>query len=81
MVSNYVEQGDAVTLIVDAAGKLGSAAVNTWLNDPSHTVTLQVTFTALPDGTTYASPRVLNATDKQIVVTTTLSQFGMAPGA
>jgi hypothetical protein len=81
VISNYVEKGDAMTLIVDPAGKLGSAAINTWLNDPSHAVTLQVTFAVLPDGTSYASPRVLNATDKQIVVTTTLSQFGMAPGA
>lgn len=81
VISNYAEQGDAMTLVVDPAGKLGSAAINTWLNDPKHTVTLQVTFAALPDGTSYASPRVLNATDKQVVVTTTLSQFGMAPGA
>ena len=81
VISNYAQQGDAVTLVVDPAGKLGSAAINTWLNDPSHKVTLQVTFAALPDGTSYASPRVLNAADKEVVVTTTLSQFGMAPGA
>ena len=78
-ISNYLQQGDAVSLVVaDATGKLLSADINTWLNAPSHVVTLQVTFASLADGTSYPSPKVLNATEKQIVITTTSSQFAVA---
>jgi hypothetical protein len=78
-VSNYLQQGDAVALVVgDASGKLVSAAINTWLNAPNHTVTLQVTFASLSDGTSYPSPKVLTATEKEIVITTTSSQFAMS---
>lgn len=78
VISNYLQQKDAVTLVVDATGKLGSAAINTWLNDPSHAVTVQVTFIALPDGTRYASPKVLNVAEKEVTVTTTTTNYAIS---
>lgn len=38
-------------------------------------VTLQVQMASLPDGTSYESQTVLNATAKQLVVTTTNSNY------
>jgi hypothetical protein len=82
VISNYAQQGDAVSLIVtDPTESLRSAAVNTWLNDPSHAVTLAVTFARLPDRTRYPATKELTAKDKGIVATTTMSNFAMAIGA
>ena len=82
VISNYAQQGDAVTLVVsDPSEKLRTANIATWLNDNSHTVTLAVTFGWLPDGTRYAAEKVLTASAQNITVTTTMSNFSMAIGA
>jgi hypothetical protein len=82
VISSYAQQGDAVTLIVtDPTENLQSGSIKTWLNDPSHAVTLHVTFARLPDRTTYPQTKVLAAKDKGIVMTTTMSNFAMAIGS
>jgi hypothetical protein len=82
VISSYAQQGDAVTLIVtDPTENLQSGSIKTWLNDPSHAVTLHVTFARLPDRTTYPQTKVLAAKDKGIVITTTMSNFAMAIGS
>lgn len=57
---------------------LVSVDVNTWLNDPSATVTLSVLFTTLPNGVTFPSKKALTATAKEVVVTITDSNFAQA---
>jgi hypothetical protein len=82
VISNYVQQGDAVTLVVtDPSEKLRTATINTWLNDPSKKVSLAVTFAWLPDGTRYAADKVLTASAQNITVTTTMSSFSMSIGS
>lgn len=78
-VSNYLEKGDALSLVLNpATNALVHANINSWLNDPSATVTLAVQFQTLPNGVTFPSRKVLTATAKGVVVTITSSNFAQA---
>jgi hypothetical protein len=73
---DYAQPGDEMTLRFDtAAHKIISLSVNTYLGEAKDAVTLQVQMASLPDGTSYAQQTVLNATAKQLVVTTTNSNY------
>jgi len=79
IVSNYIEKGDKVTFTINqATHQVAHVAINTWLNDPSATVTLDVSFIALPNGVSFASTKVLTATAKSVVVTITDANFALA---
>jgi hypothetical protein len=49
--------------------------VNTYLDDPKDAVTLAIQFASLPDSTNYVQKTVLDATAKNLVVTTTNSDY------
>lgn len=69
---NYAQPGDQMTLSFDSAmKKVSGLKVNTYLDDPKNTVTLAVKMASLPDGTNYVQQTVLDATAKQLQVTTT----------
>ena len=73
---NYAQPGDQMTCSFDtAAKKIQSLNVNTYLGQAKDVVTLAVQFASLPDGTNYAQQTVLDATAKQLQVTTTNSQY------
>jgi hypothetical protein len=73
---NYAQTGDQMTLSFDAATKrVSSLNVNTYLDDPKDVVTLAVQMASLPDGTNYVQKTVLDATAKQLQVTTTNSDY------
>jgi len=73
---NYAQQGDRMTLTFDTnAHKITSVNVNTYMGETKDAVTLQVQMASLPDGTNYAQQTILNATAKQLVVTTTNSNY------
>lgn len=73
---NYAKQGDQMTIGFDTATrKIGTINVNTYMDSPQDAVTLSVQMASLPDGTNYAQQTVLNATAKQIQVTTTSSNY------
>ena len=73
---DYAQPGDQMTLTFDtAAHKIISLNINTYLGEAKDAVTLQVQMASLPDGTNYAQQTVLNATAKQLVVTTTNSNY------
>jgi hypothetical protein len=73
---NYAKQGDQMTLGFDSGSrKISSINVNTYMDNPQDAVTLAVQMASLPDGTNYAQQTVLNATAKQIQVTTTNSNY------
>ncbi|MGA2902500.1 MAG: hypothetical protein ABSD98_01605 [Candidatus Korobacteraceae bacterium] len=74
--NNYAKQGDQMTIGFDTATKkISTINVNTYMDDPNDAVTLAVRMASLPDGTNYAQQTTLNATAKQIQVTTTSSNF------
>lgn len=65
-----------MTLSFDTtAKKVASVSVNTFMADTQDAVTLQVQMAGLPDGTNYAQQTILNATAKQLVVTTTNANY------
>jgi hypothetical protein len=73
---NYAQSGDQMTLSFDTATKkVSSLKVNTYLDDPKDVVTLAVQMASLPDGTNYVQQSVLDATAKQLQVTTTNSNY------
>lgn len=78
-VSNYLQKGDNVIITVDQAShQVRHVAIDTWLNDPSATVTLDVAFSTLPNGVSFASTKTLTATAKEVVVTITDENFALA---
>jgi hypothetical protein len=73
---DYALPGDQMTLSFNTeAKKLSSVKVNTYMDDPKDAVTLAVQFASLPDGTNYVQQSVLDATAKQLQVTTTNSNY------
>ena len=73
---NYAKQGDQMTIAFDTSTrKISTINVNTFMDGPSDVVTLAVQMASLPDGTNYAQQTVLNATAKQIQVTTTSANY------
>ena len=73
---DYALAGDQMALSFDiAAKKITSVKVNTYLDDPKDAVTLAVQFASLPDSTNYVQKTVLEATAKNLVVTTTNSDY------
>jgi hypothetical protein len=69
---DYALPGDQMTLSFDpSTKKIVNLNVNTYMGQAKDAVTLQVQMGSLPDGTNYAQQTVLNASAKQLVVTTT----------
>ena len=67
--TNYLKQGDALTLNFNAAAKtLQTVTVNSYLDAPDDAVTLQVEFQTLPDGTNYTATTILDAAAKKLQV-------------
>jgi hypothetical protein len=74
--TDYAQPSDKMTLTFDTATKkITSLSINTYMGEEKDAVTLQVTMGNLPDGTSYEQQTVLNATAKQLVVTTTNSNY------
>ncbi len=74
--TDYAQPGDRMTLVYDPAiKKIISLSVNTYMGQAKDAVTLQVQMAPLPDGTSYAQQTILNATAKELVVTTTNSNY------
>jgi hypothetical protein len=74
--TDYAQPGDKMILSFDPA-KLAiiSLSVDTYMGESKDAVTLQVQMASLPDGTNYVQQTILNATAKQLVVTTTNSNY------
>lgn len=74
--NDYALPGDTVTLTFDTATKkIRGYNVNTYLDAPADVVTLKVVFGNLADGTNHVTQSVLDATAKQIQITTTNSAY------
>jgi hypothetical protein len=74
--TDYAQPGDQMTLSFDTASrKVTSLNINTYMGESKDVVTLQVQMASLPDGTNYAQQTVLNASAKQLEVTTTNSNY------
>jgi len=79
--ADYAQPGDKMTLTFDTATKkISGLKIDTYMGQEKDAVTLQVQMASLPDGTNYESQTVLNATAKQLVVTTTNSDYQKVGG-
>jgi hypothetical protein len=73
---DYAQPGDQMTLTFDPAkSAVVSFSINTYMGDAKDAVTLQARMADLPDGTSFVQQTVLTATAKQLVVTTTSSNY------
>ena len=74
--TDYALPGDKMTLSFDTVTKkIAALSINTYMGKEKDVVTLQVKMGSLPDGTNYEEQTVLNASAKQLVVTTTNSSY------
>jgi hypothetical protein len=65
-----------MTLAFDpSTRKVISLSINTYMDQPKDVVTLHVQMGSLPDGTNFVQQTVLNAAAKQLVVTTSNSNY------
>jgi len=73
---DYAQPGDEMTLSFDTAQKkITTLNINTYMGQSKDVVTLQVQMATLPNGINYSQQTVLNAAAKQLVVTTTSSNY------
>ncbi len=74
--TDYAQPGDKMTLTFETATKkITGLNINTYMGNEKDAVALQVQMGSLPDGTNYVQQTVLNAAAKQLVVTTTNSNY------
>ena len=74
--TNYAQPGDKMTVTFDTgAKKITALDVNTYMGEEKDKVSLKVQMSSLPDGTNYASQTVLTASQKELTVTTTNSDY------
>jgi hypothetical protein len=68
---NYAVPGDKMVIAFDPAAKrIANVNVDTYMGEAKDAVTLEVSFSTLPDGTNFAERTVLNVAAKQMVITT-----------
>ncbi len=69
VISNYVKQGDKMTVTVNpAAGGMQSVSIATYLSDPSDAVTVDVQFSRIPGGPSYPAMQTINGKSKQMTI-------------
>jgi hypothetical protein len=68
-ITNYIKQGDNMTLVFDKAHKaLASMTIATYLNDPKDAVNVTVNFTTEPSGLSHIASQTINGVSKQLTI-------------
>ncbi len=69
VISNYIKQGDNMTLVLDQAQKnLVSVSIATYLDKPKDAVTVDVQFASVPGGPNHVSLETINGVSKQLTI-------------
>jgi len=69
VISNYVKQGDKMTLVMDTAQKnILSLSIASYLDDPSDAVTVEAQFVPIPGGPNHVSSQTINGVKKQLTI-------------
>ena len=69
VISNYLKQGDNMTLVFDKAQKeLLSLAIASYLDDPKDAVNVTVSFAAIPGGPNHVSGESIDGVSKHLTV-------------
>lgn len=76
VISNYIKQGDSMTLVMDKAQKgIASLSIATYLSDPSDAVKVDVQFSRLPDGPNHVASQTINGVSKQLTIAVQNSNY------
>ena len=69
VVSNYIKQGDNLTIVFDRAQKsLVSVSIASYLDDPKDAVTANVQFASIPGGPGHVSAATINGVSKHLTI-------------
>ena len=69
VISNYIKQGDNMTLVMDKTQKdLVSVTIATYLNDPKDAVNVSVQFAPMPGGPNHVSAETINGVSKELTI-------------
>jgi hypothetical protein len=75
-VTNYIKQGDNMTLVFDKARKaLTSITIATYLNDAKDAVNVTVDFTSEPSGLSHIASEAINGVSKQLTIAVQNSNY------
>ncbi len=70
VISNYVKQGDSMTLVMNKAQKaLVSLSISTYLSDPSDAVKVNVQFARIPNGPNHVTTETIDGVSKKLTIT------------
>ena len=76
VISNYVKQGDNMTLVMNKAQKsLVSLSIATYLNDPTDAVKVNVQFARIPNGPNHVTTETIDGVSKQLTITIQNSNY------
>jgi hypothetical protein len=76
VIKNYVKQGDSITFTIAPQTKqLQNVHVASYLNDPKDAVTINATFSQLPDGTNHVASTLINGVSKELTVNDVNSNY------
>ena len=68
-ITNYIKQGDNMTLVFDRAQKaMVSATIASYLDDPKDAVNVTVNFTSEPGGPSHVASQTINGVSKQLTI-------------
>ena len=69
VISNYIKQGDNMTLVMDKTQKnLVGVSISTYMDDPHDAVKVNVEFAPIPSGPNHISAETINGVSKELTV-------------
>jgi hypothetical protein len=76
VISNYVKQGDKMTLVFDKEQKaLLSVSVASYLSDPKDAVNVTVAFAGIPGGPNHVASQTIDGVSKQLTIVIANSNY------
>jgi hypothetical protein len=76
VISNYVKQGDKMTLVFDKTQKgLARLSIASYLNDPKDAVTVDAEFSRIPGGPNHVSAETINGVSEQLTIAVANSNY------
>jgi len=69
VISNYIKQGDNMTLVMDKTQKdLVSITIASYMDDPKDAVNVSVQFAGIPGGPNHVSAETINGVSKELTI-------------
>ena len=76
VISNYIKQGDKMTLVFDREQKgIARLSIASYLDDPNDAVTVDAEFSRIPGGPNHVSAETINGVSKQLTIAVQNSNY------